>query len=122
MPEPTNTRDKDELDYWYANIDENDAAEYADLSIRTLQTYRQRGNGPKYIQVSNRCIRYRRIDLRHWQDTRLVTSTSDEPGVGTEEPHAVCQIINSTRGHKNIRHQTGSLKKQREKGEDGATG
>ena len=33
----------------------------------------------RYIAISSRCIRYRRIDLRAWSEARVRTSTSD-PG------------------------------------------
>ena len=66
-------------DYWYALIDEKAAAEHLGLKDRTLQKYRQVGGGPKYIVLSSRCIRYRRIDLRAWAEARMRKSTSD-PG------------------------------------------
>lgn len=66
-------------DYWYGLIDENRAAEFLGLTPRTLQAFRQRGGGPKFCRVSARCIRYRRIDLNAWNDSRLRKSTSD-PG------------------------------------------
>lgn len=65
--------------YWHSLIDEKVAAEFCGLTDRTLQAYRQRGGGPKYVQVSVRCIRYRRINLREWAEARMRTGTSD-PG------------------------------------------
>jgi|TARA_B100000315_G_scaffold146861_1_gene135801 hypothetical protein len=66
-------------DYWFNLICEEIAAEYLDLTKRTLQVWRQKGGGPKFIRISSRCIRYRRIDLRTWAEDRLRTSTAD-PG------------------------------------------
>ena len=68
-------------DYWQALIDEKEAGRFLGLTDRTLQSYRQRGSGPKYISISSRCLRYRRIDLKAWADARIRTSTSD-PGQG----------------------------------------
>ncbi len=68
-------------DYWHALIDEKAAAEFLDLTDRTLQAYRHRGGGPRYIRLSSRCLRYRRVDLREWAEARMRTSTSD-PGKG----------------------------------------
>jgi len=69
----------DSSDYWHALIDEKAAAAFLNLTDRTLQSYRQKGGGPRYIAISSRCLRYRRIDLKAWADARIRTSTSD-PG------------------------------------------
>ena len=68
-------------DYWHALIDEKAAADFLGLTDRTMQSYRQKGGGPKYIFLSSRCLRYRRVDLREWAEARLRISTSD-PGKG----------------------------------------
>ncbi len=65
--------------FWYELIKEGPAGVFLDVTVRTLQAYRQRGCGPKYIMISSRCVRYRRIDCREWSEARLRTSTSD-PG------------------------------------------
>lgn len=65
--------------YWNALIDEKAAAEFLGLTNRFMQHRRQQDGGPRYIAISSRCIRYRRIDLRAWSEARLRTSTSD-PG------------------------------------------
>jgi hypothetical protein len=67
--------------FWFDYIDEEAAADFLDLTKRTLQGYRQRGGGARYYLFSARCLRYRRIDLRAWADARIRTSTSD-PGQG----------------------------------------
>ena len=68
-------------DYWQALIGERAAAAFLGLTNRTLQAYRHRGGGCRYIRISSRCLRYRRIDLRSWAEARVRTSTSD-PGKG----------------------------------------
>ena len=68
-------------DYWHALINEGAAAKFLGLTNRTMQAYRHRGGGPRYIRLSSRCLRYRRADLRDWADARVRTSTSD-PGRG----------------------------------------
>jgi hypothetical protein len=75
-----NARTPPETDpgYWHSLIDEKVAAEFLDLTPRTTQAYRQRGGGPKYIVLSSRCIKYRRIDLKAWADARVRTSTADQ--------------------------------------------
>ena len=68
-------------DYWNQLIPEKAAAAFLGLKDRTLQKFRQVGGGPRYIFLSSRCLRYRRIDLRAWAEARVRTSTSD-PGRG----------------------------------------
>ncbi len=66
-------------DYWNALVNEKVAAAFLGLTVRAVQSMRQRGDGPRFIRISSRCIRYRRIDLKTWADARLRSSTSD-PG------------------------------------------
>jgi hypothetical protein len=63
---------------WFELIDEKTAAEFLDLKPRTLQDWRQRSSqGPPFVRISGRCVKYRRIDLRRWSEERLRKSTSD---------------------------------------------
>ena len=75
---------KDELDYWHTLIDEREAAVFLDLTHRTMQAMRQRGDGPRYVVISSRCIRYRRENLKSYADQRVRTSTSDPGPEATE--------------------------------------
>jgi hypothetical protein len=63
--------------YWYELIDEAEAARFLDLNPRTMQGFRYRGGGPRFVRLSSRCVKYRRIDLRDWAEAKLRTSTSD---------------------------------------------
>ncbi len=72
-PPDTNT------DYWHGLIDEKAAAAFWGVSERKMQKDRQTGGGPRYIRLSARCIRYRRINLREDAEARMRSSTSD-PG------------------------------------------
>lgn len=69
----------DELAFWFELIDEGPAAKFLNQSKRTLQAWRQRGGGPKFVRLSPRAVKYRRVDLRAHSEERLVQSTSD-PG------------------------------------------
>ena len=60
-------------------IDERAGGAFIGVTDRTMQAMRQRGDGPRYIVISARCIRYRWIDLKDWADSRLRISTAD-PG------------------------------------------
>ena len=60
-----------------ALVDETQAADFLALSKRTLRNWRTRGGGPKFVKVSNRCIRYRLQDLIDWTEKKTRRSTSD---------------------------------------------
>ncbi len=69
----------DDLDYWNALVDEKVAAEFLDLTPRSMQAMRQRGDGPQFFRFSARCVKYTRLRLKAYADARLRSSTSD-PG------------------------------------------
>ncbi len=71
--------DMDDLDYWNALIDEQAAAVFLDLTRRTVQQMRQHGNGPPFVRLSARSIKYTRARLKEYADKHLRTSTAD-PG------------------------------------------
>ncbi len=56
---------------------EMEAAKLLKLTPRCLQAWRCKGGGPKFIRISRRCIRYRRVDLLQWIGERECTSTSN---------------------------------------------
>lgn len=67
----TKLRDPDQL------LDEAGAAKHLAVSPRTLRNWRTRGGGPKFVKISDRCIRYRLRDLLEWLEKRTRRSTSD---------------------------------------------
>ena len=71
------TQQRPDEDYWHAYISEDEAAEFYDVTARTLQKWRQCGGGPRYFQFSSRCVRYQRIGLKDHADARARTSTSE---------------------------------------------
>lgn len=60
-----------------ALLTEEQAAALLSVSMRTLQGWRTRGGGPKFVSISKRAVRYRVADLMAWIDDRTATSTSD---------------------------------------------
>ena len=54
-----------------------EAAFLLGLSHRTLETLRLRGDGPPFVAITKRAVRYRRQDLIVWIDARRRQSTSD---------------------------------------------
>ena len=60
-------------------IDEKAAARFLKVSVRTVQGWRIKGIGPRFVRLSARAIRYTRRGLIAHSESKLVTSTSD-PG------------------------------------------
>lgn len=58
----------------------NQVARQLGVTRTTLESWRLRGGGPKFVRVSKRCIRYRRQDIQAWIEERIRTSTSDPGG------------------------------------------
>lgn len=57
------------------------AAAFLNLTPRWLELSRYNGDGPPFVRVSSRCVRYRVDDLRAWIGSRIRTSTSDLGGM-----------------------------------------
>ena len=70
--------------FWHQLIDEQTAADFLDITRRTVQSLRQSGRGPHFIRISSRCVKYRRRDLKEWVDKHLRTSTADPGPNGTD--------------------------------------
>lgn len=66
-----------DADYWNALVNEKTAADYLGMTTRWMQAKRQHGDGAIFVRISQRCIRYRRIDLKEYADRQLRLSTSD---------------------------------------------
>ena len=66
-----------DADYWLSLVAEKAAADFLNVTTRTMQSLRQRGGGPRFMRLSARCIRYTRADLKAWAEERLRTSTAD---------------------------------------------
>jgi predicted DNA-binding transcriptional regulator AlpA len=49
-------------------------AEFLTVPVKTLQAWRVRGGGPKFIKLG-RSVRYRREDLERFLDERTMTHT-----------------------------------------------
>ncbi len=58
-------------------LTEAEAAKLLKFTPRFLQARRVRGDGPPFVRISSRAIRYRRSDLLTWIEKRVRSSTSD---------------------------------------------
>lgn len=52
------------------------AADFLNLSPRTLERFRVEGRGPRFRKFGKRVV-YSRVDLEAWADAQIRTSTSD---------------------------------------------
>jgi predicted DNA-binding transcriptional regulator AlpA len=57
-------------------LNENQAADFLGASVRTLQAWRVRGGGPRYVKIG-RSVRYQRRELMAFQKAHTVGSTSE---------------------------------------------
>lgn len=57
-------------------VDEKGAAQFLGFTPRALQAWRHRGNGPVFVRISSRAVRYRRKDLVAWAEQRLCQNTA----------------------------------------------
>lgn len=57
-------------------LNEAQAADFLNVSIRSLQAWRVKGGGPKYSKIG-RSVRYRQCDLDAFVEGNLTSSTSD---------------------------------------------
>jgi predicted DNA-binding transcriptional regulator AlpA len=47
-------------------LNEVEAGQFLSLSHRTLQNWRVKGGGPKYLKIGLKTVRYRLTDLQSW--------------------------------------------------------
>ena len=74
---PADVAPVDGGDYWHSLIAEKPAGVFLGVTSRKMQKWRQDGDGPPYVRLSARCIKYTRAQLKKYADERLWASTSD---------------------------------------------
>ena len=79
MAAETKPREPDELDNL---LPETEAARVLGFSVRTLQGWRVKGGGPRFVKVGRRAVRYRRRDLIAWTEANLCANTSEATARG----------------------------------------
>lgn len=60
-------------------LDTNEAAAYLSLQRTTLEAWRCRGGGPRFVKLG-RSVRYRSSDLDTWIESRTRSNTSEVRG------------------------------------------
>lgn len=59
-----------------AALNEGEASQILGINVRTLQTWRFKGQGPQYLKMG-RCVRYRRQDLLAFAEQCVARSATD---------------------------------------------
>lgn len=59
-------------------LHESDAAKLLAVSPRTLRNWRCLGQGPRYVRISGRCIRYRQSDLLSFIEAKSHRHSSED--------------------------------------------
>jgi len=57
-------------------VRQEEAALILQVTPRCLENWRYRGGGPRWVQISSRCIRYRRSDLALFIEERVKSNTT----------------------------------------------
>lgn len=57
-------------------LDENEAAASLSVAVQTLRNWRWKGEGPRFVKIGARLVRYRRCDLAAFVEAG---SSSQEP-------------------------------------------
>ena len=60
-------------------LNERQAAEKIGVTASAMQAWRLRGNGPPFVKISCRCIRYSESALDAWMQARECKSTAERP-------------------------------------------
>ena len=63
---------------------EKQASEFLQCRPQTLSGWRIKGDGPPYVKIGGRYVRYRYCDLMEWIKQGLRHSTSDKGGRSQE--------------------------------------
>lgn len=61
-------------------LDTTQTAALIGVKCNTVEHWRMTGEGPEFVPISARCVRYRRGDVLRWIDERRVASTSGRIG------------------------------------------
>lgn len=59
-------------------LNTKELAEYLNVSERTLEKYRMEGDGPRFVKLSARAVRYRVEDVEAWLNNNLRSNTYEE--------------------------------------------
>jgi hypothetical protein len=65
------------------------ASRLTGVPVTTLETWRSRGGGPKFLKLGAKTVRYQRRELLTWMVRQQYANTADAVGEPAETPHAI---------------------------------
>ena len=97
-------------------LSEEELAKWLDTSRPTLQRQRSDGSGPPFVQLSERCIGYRKSAVEHWLEARTIkrvgTLALPGPAPGPANITAAVTSDNSETGHPSAAARAARAKKK----------
>ncbi len=75
--QPTRAPRRESTEGFDSLVRQEDAAIMLGVTPRCMENWRHRGEGPNFVRISGRCIRYRKSDLALWIEARVKSSTSE---------------------------------------------
>ena len=58
-----------------------EASRITGIPVTTLETWRSRGGGPRFLKLGNKCVRYQRRTLFEWMAKQSCRNTADAGGI-----------------------------------------
>ena len=86
---------------------EQQAAALLKISVKTLQGWRSRGGGPRFIKLG-RCVRYALADLEAFVQAAVRSSTSDPGPARSERPRIRVEHLLEQTGRGLLKSTTGA--------------
>jgi len=59
----------------HRQVDSDIAASFLGISRRQLERWRMTGEGPRFVRMGRKCVRYRIKDLMSFQESHLASNT-----------------------------------------------
>jgi len=59
----------------HRQVDTGTAADFLSVSLRQLERWRMTGEGPRFVRMGRKCVRYRLKDLLEFQESLIQENT-----------------------------------------------
>lgn len=83
-------------------VDTRAASKMTGVPVQTLETWRSRGGGPKFLKLGAKTVRYQRRELLDWMVRRQCSRTADvsnKPTHAREKPERQTPILRISYQH-----------------------
>jgi len=89
-----------------AQLTQAEAARVLNVADRTLESWRQKRIGPRFLSYSKRCVRYRLSDLNEWLAARAVDTSPDRLTLVELRPVLSARALESRQKAKQLTKET----------------